>query len=362
MRIFQQPARKWLGTSAIVLLNTALLIGCVFLGYSAYLAFRYRAGIDLQVTGDWPLQGDDEIGFVAARNASTVRTHTKQGNRYHLFTDARGARVNAPGEQTPDRVSILTVGGSFAWGHGIENDETYTQLLGRQLQVPVANLAYGSYGTVQSLQLLERNADLQPQLITYAFIEDHLRRNLSPCAPSYTPFCLPVSYVAFDAGGKPYLHRPVSRYSPAPGKRLFQALSSERFDLWDIRWGAKVALAQLQKRFILNTRDGEATRRRSMAWLMRRMTQAARKIGARLVVVYIPYLHSRIAKPPPEALAGALTADVLFLDLAPAITAHYADAGNPPLGLSDGHPNVRAHALIARELRALLDQAQPGLQ
>ena len=354
--------RKRLATWAIVLLNTALLIGIVFLAYSAYIAFRYHADIDLQVTGDWPLEADDEIGFVAARDASTVRNHTKQGVSYHLFTDRRGARVNAPGEQTPDRVGILTVGGSFAWGHGLENEKTYTQIIGRELRVPVANLAYGSYGTVQSLQLLERNADLQPKVITYAFIEDHLRRNLSPCAPSYTPFCLPVSYIGFDGAGNPYIHRPVSRYSPAPGKRLFQELSSGRFELGDITWGARAALAQLQKRFILNTQDSEENRRKSMAWLMERMLQAARKLDAQLVVVYIPYLHNKIAKPPPDALAGALTADVLFVDLAPVITAYYADARNPPLGLSDGHPNAQAHALIARELQAALERAHTGLR
>jgi len=48
-----------------------------------------------------------------------------------------------------------------------------------------ANLALAAYGTTQSLQVLRRNLNLKPKLVIYTLISDHLRRNVSSCAPSF---------------------------------------------------------------------------------------------------------------------------------------------------------------------------------
>src|SRR4030095_8016584 len=83
----------------------------------------------------------------------------------------------------------------------VPNDDTFRQILGLELRVSVANLAFASWGTVQSLRVLETHADLRPRVVLYAFIHDHLRRNLSPCAPSTAPICLPVPHVTVDTAG-----------------------------------------------------------------------------------------------------------------------------------------------------------------
>ena len=119
---------------------------------------------------------DPAIGLRPPPDAATLREHPRSGLAYHVFTDRRRARVNAPGEQTPERVELLTLGGSCAWGHGLENEATFTQRLGERLGAPAANLAFAGFGTVQALQLLEENADLGPRVVVYAFLEDHLRR------------------------------------------------------------------------------------------------------------------------------------------------------------------------------------------
>jgi hypothetical protein len=78
---------------------------------TAYFAYQGVAlpRVGFRLTGDWLMERDDEIGFVAARNAATEIRHPDGRVAWHLFTDARGARVDAPGMQTPARVDVLTV-------------------------------------------------------------------------------------------------------------------------------------------------------------------------------------------------------------------------------------------------------------
>src|SRR6185503_13773498 len=74
----------------------------------------------------------------------------------------------------------------------------------------VANFALASYGTTQSLQILERNLDLRPRLVVYGIIAHHFERSVWPCAPSYYEFCLDVSHVSWDDARQPYIALPFS--------------------------------------------------------------------------------------------------------------------------------------------------------
>ena len=47
------------------------------------------------------------------------------------------------------------------------------------------------------------------RLVIYGFIADHMKRNISPCAPAYGPLCLPVSSVRVDEQGRPTIRPPV---------------------------------------------------------------------------------------------------------------------------------------------------------
>ncbi len=118
------------------------------------------------------------------RNAASLRRHPRAGLAYHVFTSDRRARVSRRGERTAPAVSLLTVGDSFSWGHGVENEDTYTARLAERWGVPAANLAFSAYGTVQSLQMLQRSLDLRPRLVVYGYIADHMNRNVSHCAPA----------------------------------------------------------------------------------------------------------------------------------------------------------------------------------
>jgi hypothetical protein len=327
----------------------------MFVGLSIYLALDYKNLIDLRVEGDWLIEHDELIGFTASKNASSFRSHMKTGLNYHLFTDSRGARVNLVGQRTLDKVSIMTIGCSFSWGHGIENEQTFTEILGRKLAVPVVNLALGSYGTVQPLQLLQRNSDLKPDVIIYGFITDHLHRNLSPCAPSYAPFCIPTSYIAFDRQGNPYIHRPPVEYFQEVGKNFYSQVISESFGFDSIIWGARAILSKVNQRFMMRYKDDFSARQKSIKYLIGRMEEEAKLINATLIVVHIPYLQRDGTNGPPLELLDALTDDIVFIDLSPPIERYYSASKPPSLSFAgDGHPNHLAHGLIAHEIHGVL--------
>ncbi|MCG8588850.1 MAG: hypothetical protein MJE66_06125, partial [Proteobacteria bacterium] len=135
------PARRLV----LVSLLLALVLGVVGVVaiVAAELAVRPYRGLTLRVEGDgWGTAADPEIGFAPAARSSIVRHHLDSGLRYNVHSDSRGLRVDGPGEETPERVDLLAIGGSFTWGHGVENAETYPQILGRTLGIKVANAAY----------------------------------------------------------------------------------------------------------------------------------------------------------------------------------------------------------------------------
>jgi hypothetical protein len=329
----------------------------VVVGYYAIRARAYSS-LDLVLEGDFPIEADEEMGFVPIRNGASVRRHPRTGLSYMLFTSDRRARVSARGEQTPPAVDLMTIGCSFSWGHGVENPETYTALLARRHRLRVANLAFSSYGTVQAAQMLERNRDLAPRAVVYGVIQDHLKRNLSPCAPVYGPACLPFAWVDFDARGRPFLHPP-NNDDYGFSRRFWDAFFFRRGS-WARRLG--VALEADVRRLAGGPPEddgGPERRAAAMAFLLGRMRDAARSAAAPLVIVYIPYLERGGTQGPSpalsRALAGAAAADVAVVDLTPAVAAHHADPASPPLRFErDRHPNPAAHALIASALEPVL--------
>jgi hypothetical protein len=309
--------------------------------------------------GDFPIEPDAEIGFVPAADSASVRRHPRAGLEYHVYTSDRRARVSRRGERTPPEVGFLTIGDSFSWGHGVENEETYTARLAQRWKLPAANMAFAAYGTVQSLQMLRRSLDLHPRLVIYGFIADHMKRNISPCAPAYGPLCLPVSYVGLDGSGTPVLRR--------PDPSLFAV--NRRF--WDEFFFAKSvgprqvwAAAQAEWTRLRRTPSPEApddarTRERILVQLLLAMSSAAESANTRILVLNIPYFERgavhEMPVPLKNALMRLLRPSLLFLDLGPAVDRYYANASAPLLRFDrDRHPNAAAHALMADAIDASL--------
>lgn len=292
-------------------------------------------------------------------NGASVRRHPRAGLAYHVFTSDRRARVSRRGERTAPEVGLLTVGDSFSWGHGVENEDTYTARLGARWSVPVANMAFSAYGTVQSLQVLRRSVELRPRLVVYGFIADHMKRNVSPCAPAYGPLCLPFSYVGLDGDGAPVIRPPDPRLFEVNRRFWREFFFARSLGPRQVRAAAEAELVRLTGTPRPEAADDPATRERILERLIGEMAAAAATVDARLIVVNIPYLErgSTNAVPPPlkEAITGLAAANLAFLDLAPVVARHYANPSAPSLRFDrDRHPNPAAHALLADAIDAFV--------
>lgn len=289
---------------------------------------------------------DPEMGMAPRPSAHTRRIDGPTPNRpelvYDIYTDDRGARVDGPGERSPERIDLMTIGCSFTWGHPIDNPDTYAARLHRELGMKVSNFAMSAYGTTQSLQMLKRNRSLAPKLVVYGFITAHLDRNVTACAPAYHPFCLDVSHVAWDEAGQPRLEPPFS-----DGVRRFQQhLDGDYVNpaIW-LTHGIDVIFGRLVRAWYYSRIPDHAKREQAMAFLMRGMERTVAEMGSQLLVIYIPLNF----EPAPPELARII-GKTRLLDLAPAFERHRAAGGPPLYVIDDGHPNPAAHALIAREI------------
>jgi hypothetical protein len=339
-----------------MMMNTVVtIIILIISGYFIYIISPVKKNCDLRLKGDPTITDDNIIGFTATKNASSFRQHLYSGLSYHLFTDQRGARVNSKDISTANKVSLMTIGGSFSWGHGMENEDTFTEILGRKFGIPVANFAMGSYGTLQSLQMLERNLDLTPKVVVYGFIGDAIRRSLSPCAPTYAPLCLSVSSVAFDSQGNPYIKAPNMKFSANLTMKFSEDVLFDHSVFNDIAWGAKITWFRYTSRNIFTYSNTKESHRKCINFLMKRMEGLAKTINAVLVIVHIPYLDRGNTNSPPVELINSLSNSIIFIDLSPIVKDYYNNPKNPDLRFrSDSHPNQLAHKLIANEIEKVI--------
>jgi lysophospholipase L1-like esterase len=108
------------------------------------------------------------------------------GRRVAYRTDAEGNRCPAAGAPPPgDRPAILFAGESIAFGYGLEWEETFASLVGRDLGVEPVNLAVVGYGNDQAyLKVEDALARRPPPLaVVTVFIPDQIRRNVDRWRP-----------------------------------------------------------------------------------------------------------------------------------------------------------------------------------
>lgn len=319
----------------------------------------------LRLTGDWILERDDEIGFVAAPNASAEFHHLDSGLRYRVSTDSARARVDRPGLEAPAQVDVVAVGCSFTWGFGVESPDTWPRQLEGLLGRSVANLGMGSYGSVQALQVIRRSAGRRPRVVVYGFIDDHLTRNVSPCARSVSPYCVPLSYVERD-GRELRIRPPRAEYFALDASQAFhrevlmREARSWRDHVLAATWALRMDLRGYPASADVAYDRSPAAIEAALRFTIAEMGAASRAMGARLVVLYIPYVLPEDAGPPAIALReAAAAAGATFVDMAPTVVGHLRARPDVPLHLPrDTHPNPLAHRLIAERLA---DEIRTGL-
>jgi hypothetical protein len=329
---------------ALATTTIALLVG---IEVTAYLTVWPPA---MSAVGDGTVVYDPEIGLVSRPSAHTRHVYPAIADRaafeFDIYTDDRGARVDGPGQLGAARYDILTVGDSFTWAYALSNQDSYAARLGRELGASVANFALASYGTTQSLQILERNLDLRPRLVVYGIIAHHFERNVWPCAPSYYEFCLDVSHVSWNDADKPYIAPPFSN-----GVRRLQEHQSGDYRSPE-RWlahGADVIFGRLYYAWSRYREPDDAKKAEAMQFLLQRLNRAVAASGAQLLVVFLPTNYYG----PPAALPGIIDKvgdGIRFLDLTGAFERNRREGGPNPYIVGDGHPGVAGHALIATEI------------
>lgn len=351
-----------------ILINLLLFSLSLFFSLScAYGYYYWKAANNplrhnlskIKLSGDHSIEKDAELGFIATPNASSRIEYPKSGVITNIYNDRLSARVNAPGDQTPKQVDILLVGGSFAWGHGMTNEETFLQQISNVLHLRVANFAFGSYGSVQSLLLMQRQKHLQPQLMIYVYIEDHLRRNLSPCAPSISPFCLPTPYVAFHDGVPQLMPPRLEFFSPAFDKEYFESLTQNphiRFkDVW---WQFQKDLFGVRYSREIQYENNAARRTEAFRFIFSQMKQTAKDANADLLVVTLPRMDCPRMKPVLPEIQEIIEEEprgASFIDMYSALHERCITGDETELMLkNDGHPSPLAHRLIAEQLTPLV--------
>jgi len=330
-------ARRLLFWLLMLALPTGVIV--LMLGLVSYWTV---AKIPIRLSDDPIIAYDPEIGFVPRPNSRSTRADSP-ALTYHIYTDRRGARVSAPGEQTPDQADIVFIGDSFTWGHGVENLDTYASKVPKILGLTGANLALGSYGTTQALQMLRRNADLRPKLVVYPIITDHLRRNVSACAPSYYPFCADVSYVAVGPAGTFEIRPPRTNGVD----RMYLQVQYEQAGLAPMAWlthGFDVAIARIAAR-AAEYQASRMSETSALHYLLSELSSTAKDIGADLLVVFIPM--AGLEEVPPAVAAAARELKFDFLDVSEPMRKR---GRATELYLPDGHPNAAGHQFIADQI------------
>ncbi len=358
--------------ASILAFSTAAIIAVLLLGFYNVKAYVIHANLASRFRweGDSFVASDAELGYVPRPNAAV---HFRLPLDYEVYTDSRGGRVAGPGQTSPEKIDVLSVGCSFAWGHGVNEPDTYAHLLQNRTGLKVYNIAVASYGTTTTLLYMKRFADMRPKVIVYGFIDDHLARNIRPTAASICPYIRPVPFVDFDEQGSPKIHPPIGDTS-LHDQYLHDIVFDHTFGLKDISWAMYtdyLRVGRWQSDPFLGVSDPHALKKirnydkwiadpvklqKMLNFLVAEMTAEAKRNHAKLIIAYLPTRNLASASLYlVKAVEAAHDSETLFLvDTSPALR-KLAEGGIDAVFLpGDSHPGPHGHAAIAEAIAPLV--------
>lgn len=286
---------------------------------------------------------DPMVGRLVAHPGQT-RHPTK---RFLITIGERGIRLNGDTPPRAERPLVLAVGDSFAFGDGVDDEDSWPATLERLTGGRVINAGMIAFGLDQAVLRAEQLIDVyRPDTIVVAFIPHDVTR----CELSYwSGYSKPY----FDLDGDGLRLHPAEIPPPPSFASLKRLLSlSMALDLFFPRflhWQGPEALAAHH--------DGQEVACR----LMKRLAALGTARSVRIVVLGHPQQptpdpeHQRIK----DGVLGCAAADgLLTLDLFP-------DFENLPAEqrerLFDRHLTAAGNRLVATRLATLLSQApRPG--
>ena len=124
---------------------------------------------------------DSELGWSYIPSRSATQEFGQERPKVTMYFDDLGLRVaGTPDHADPASPSVLFVGDSFTFGHGVTYEESFIGQLRSRPDFPfqVSNLGVQAYGTDQALLLLKRQFQkFNVKAVVYCFTWPQVERN-----------------------------------------------------------------------------------------------------------------------------------------------------------------------------------------
>jgi hypothetical protein len=266
-----------------------------------------------------------------------------------LEYDERLCRLGAARERDPAVPRGLVVGDSFAEGQGVRARDTFSSVLARELPGPVEVIGCGRRGLDFPAihEFFDRQLDLDPDVVVYAMVlNDPVRSQEFDARQAYLDdWIMDQRRMLSEGVTRP--PRPPGFWEPRLVAWVGESVERIRVGRETLRW--------YRDMYGEPNRAGWAATQAHVV----QMRAEARARGAELVVVLLPLLIDLEGDYPFEGVSRDIAAafaarGVPFHDVTPALRGHRTAAlwVHP----ADRHPNARAHRLIARDLRPVVER------
>ncbi len=126
-------------------------------------------------------KSDPKLGWIAKEGTYKFLPVDINGKNFTMSFNENGNRKNSDIKNNSKK-EILIIGGSFAQGWGVNDNETFSYELQKKYNsYKVYNFGQGGYGSIQSYLLLKDliSKNIKPHLIIYGIIQHHEYRNIA---------------------------------------------------------------------------------------------------------------------------------------------------------------------------------------
>ena len=252
-------------------------------------------------------------------------TFDQTGRRHH-------PQIKAP-KNSP---SILVIGGSFAGGYGVTDQQTFSYLLDKTVKHhQIINFGTGGHSSWQAYLRLQsyltNQNNAKPALILYAMIDDHRNRNIADFSW--------INYLTTRNGEKlipPHLRHHNNR---------FKAYKGSTVPLWPLEAHSALMTKIHQAVLLINHQGSESEKNKVTLEIIKRMQQTADEHGSTFLLVMLTEID-------PELMKDLEKTTIKMLDCH---TPGWHRNPNLRVG-GQGHPNAAYHQKYATCLKQWIDK------
>ena len=283
---------------------------------------------------------------------SVIATHNSKGPRSPEVTAAKA----------PDTFRILVLGDSFAYGIGVEDDETFSARLGQMTSgIESVNAGVNGYGTANELvQLQELGSSLKPDLVVVAFFWNDVVDSFRSSTPRFQVANGILRYTPPAVGSEPASFKPKRKQHGLRRKSYLYRFVSDRIKL--ARYRVQTWFGIDRYGFAENSLPPDEL---EPAWelefaLLREIQRSSRALGAEAVIAVIPDqvqvqpewevvgIQDYIFRVPDRLAQFSQASGVPVIDLLPGLREAYRSVGEPLYYRWDRHLTREGHTVVAR--------------